>query len=66
MFCGRATDEELTVIRQWVSESAENKEAFYKERALFDALQLSDLQTAKSHIRKLFSVYPLKSEAKRS
>lgn len=52
MFCGRATDEELTVIRQWVSESAENKEAFYKERALFDALQLSDLQTAKSHIRK--------------
>ncbi|RHO71305.1 DUF4974 domain-containing protein [Parabacteroides sp. AF48-14] len=52
MFGGQATDKELTVIRQWVSESAENRKLFYKERTLFDALQLNDLQTIKKQARK--------------
>lgn len=52
MFGGQATDKELTVIRQWVSESAENRKLFYKERTLFDALQLNDLQTTKKQARK--------------
>lgn len=52
MFGGQATDKELTVIRQWVSESAENRKLFYKERTLFDALQLNDLQTTKKQTRK--------------
>lgn len=52
MFGGQATDKEPTVIRQWVSESAENRKLFYKERTLFDALQLNDLQTIKKQARK--------------
>lgn len=52
MFGGQATDKELTVIRRWVSESAENRNAFHKERTLFDALQLNDLQTTKKQARK--------------
>lgn len=42
MFKGSATDADLTQIRRWVNESPQNKEQFYKERALFDALQLND------------------------
>lgn len=52
MFGGQATEKELTVIRQWVSESAENRKTFHKERALFDALQLNDLQITKKQTRK--------------
>lgn len=43
MFSGQATDNELAQIRQWVNESEENKEAFYHERALFDAFRLNDI-----------------------
>lgn len=43
MFRGKATDSELTQIRQWVNESEENKDAFHHERAFFDALQFNDL-----------------------
>lgn len=46
MFSGQATDGELTQIRQWVNESAQNRETFYHERALFDALQLNNFQAA--------------------
>ena len=40
MFNGEATDNELTQIRQWVNADKMNRETFYHERALFDALQL--------------------------
>lgn len=42
MFSGQATDQELRLIRQWVNESDSNKKDFFRERALFDALQLND------------------------
>lgn len=45
MFMGQATDDELTHVRQWVNECEENKKMFYHERALFDTLQINDLQT---------------------
>lgn len=41
MFNGEATDNEVTQIRQWVNADQANREAFYHERALFDALQLN-------------------------
>ena len=41
MFNGEATDNELTQIRQWVNADKMNRETFYHERALFDALQLN-------------------------
>lgn len=44
MFNGDATDNELTQIRRWVNESPQNRETFFRERTLFDALQLSDIQ----------------------
>ena len=43
MFNGEATDNELTQIRQWVNADKMNRETFYHERALFDALQLNIL-----------------------
>ena len=43
MFNGEATDNELTQIRQWVNADKMNRETFYHERALFDALQLLSL-----------------------
>lgn len=46
MFSGEATDNELTLIRQWVNESEANKETFYRERAFFDAIQFNDLSKA--------------------
>ena len=44
MFKGEATDNELAQIRQWVNAGKANKETFYHERALFDALQLNTFQ----------------------
>ena len=44
MFSGEATDKELTQIRRWVNDSEENKEMFYKERALYDALLFNDFR----------------------
>lgn len=44
MFSGQATDNELTQIRRWVNESEENKKTFYRERALFDALQFNNFR----------------------
>ena len=44
MFNGEATDNELTQIRQWVNADKMNRETFYHERALFDALQLNAFQ----------------------
>lgn len=41
MFGGTATDKEIAEIRRWVNESRMNREAFYQERALFDAIQLN-------------------------
>lgn len=46
MFSGEATDNELTLIRQWVNESEANKETFYRERAFFDAIKFNDLSKA--------------------
>lgn len=46
MFNGEATDNELTLIRQWVNENEANKETFYRERAFFDAIQFNDLSKA--------------------
>ena len=51
MFNGEATDNELTQIRQWVNADKANRDAFYHERALFDALQLNTVQR-ENHIRK--------------
>lgn len=51
MFSGQATDNELTQIRQWVNESEENKETFYRERALYDTLQFNDFRI-ESRVRK--------------
>lgn len=51
MFNGEATDNELTQIRQWVNADKANRETFYHERALFDALQLNSFQKEK-HVRK--------------
>lgn len=47
MFEGRATDADLTLVRQWVNESPENKNLFYRERSLFDALRLNEPEVAK-------------------
>lgn len=44
MFNGEATDSEVTQIRQWVNADKANRETFYHERALFDALQLNAFQ----------------------
>ena len=44
MFKGEATDNELAQIRQWVNAGKANRETFYHERALFDALQLNTFQ----------------------
>lgn len=55
MFSGRATDNELTQIRQWVNESGENKDSFYHERALFDALQFNDFREVSCVRRRSFS-----------
>ena len=51
MFNGEATDNELTQIRQWVNADKANRETFYHERALFDALQLNSFQK-ENHVRK--------------
>ncbi len=51
MFKGEATDNELAQIRQWVNAGKANKETFYHERALFDALQLNTFQK-ENHARK--------------
>ena len=51
MFNGEATDNELTQIRQWVNADKANRDAFYHERALFDALQLNTVQR-ENHTRK--------------
>lgn len=51
MFSGEATDKELTQIRRWVNDSEENKEMFYKERALYDALLFNDFRLD-SRVRK--------------
>lgn len=57
MFSGQATDGELTQIRQWVNESAQNRETFYHERALFDALQLNNFQAAIRTKRRTVSLW---------
>ena len=51
MFNGEATDNELTQIRQWVNADKMNRETFYHERALFDALQLNAFQKG-NHVHK--------------
>ena len=51
MFAGHATDADLTQIRRWVNEDPQNKELFYKERTLFDAIQLND-RKVKAAVRK--------------
>lgn len=50
MFNGEATDSEVTQ-RQWVNADKANRETFYHERALFDALQLNAFQK-ENHVRK--------------
>lgn len=44
MFNGEATDNELAQIRQWVNADKANRERFFHERTLFDALQLTAFQ----------------------
>ena len=51
MFNGEATNSEVTQIRQWVNADKANRETFYHERALFDALQLNAFQK-ENHVRK--------------
>ena len=51
MFNGEATDSEVTQIRQWVNADKANRDTFYHERALFDALQLNAFQK-ENHVRK--------------
>lgn len=46
MFKGEATDGEIARLRRWVNEDKANREVFFRERALFDAMQLSDLREA--------------------
>ncbi len=46
MFKGEATDGELARIRTWVNADKANRDALFRERALFDAVQLSDLRAA--------------------
>ena len=42
LFSGKATSSELSQIRRWVNESEANRKTFFRERALFDAIQLND------------------------
>ena len=42
LFSGKATSSELSHIRRWVNESEANRKTFFRERALFDAIQLND------------------------
>ncbi len=46
MFKGEATDGELAQIRSWVNAGKANKEALFRERALFDAIQLNASRAA--------------------
>lgn len=53
MFKGETTKEELAHIRQWTEACAENREEFFRERALFDAIQLNGLKeqsNSKKHL----------------
>ena len=45
VFKGRASSAEIAIVRQWVESNPHNREEYMRERALFDAIQLSDLQT---------------------
>lgn len=45
MFRGEATEKELAHIRRWVDRSEENKQMFFRERTLFDAIQLNNYST---------------------
>ena len=55
MFRGKATDQELASIRQWVNADQANRKAFFRERTFYDALQLSKKATAnKPSARKTF------------
>ena len=40
MFRGEATDQELAAIRQWVNAAQAIRNAFFRERTYYDALQL--------------------------
>lgn len=42
MFKGEATEKELAHIRRWVDRSEENRQRFFRERTLFDAIQLNN------------------------
>lgn len=51
LFSGRASDEEVTEIRNWTSKSVENEHQLYEERFLFDAIlfnKTSDSQKSKT------------------
>jgi len=42
VFKGRASGKEIAIVRQWVESNPGNREEYMRERALFDAIQLSD------------------------
>lgn len=47
LFSGKATSSELSQVRRWVNESDANRKTFFRERALFDAIQLNEAMGAK-------------------
>lgn len=57
MFKGEATDEEVTLIRRWVNECDKNREMFFRERTLFDAIQLNTFCEAQSSRTRRISLW---------
>ena len=57
IFNGEATDDELSQIRQWVNADKTNRETFYRERVLFDALQLNAFQKEKYFHKQSLSLW---------
>lgn len=48
VFKGRASSAEIAIVRQWVESNPHNREEYMRERALFDAIQLSDFANTSS------------------
>lgn len=56
-FKGETTEQEESLIVEWVEESAENKACYLKERMLYDVSLFSDTTTGKKEKKNIFLYY---------
>ena len=56
-FKGETTEQEESLIVEWVEESAENKARYLKERMLYDVSLFSDTTTGKKEKKNIFLYY---------